>query len=187
MDFVEGLPKSSGYEEIVLVDDRFSKYSHFITLTAKYSAQSVAVLIFENVYKLHEFPLSIVSDKDKIFTSLFQQELLGKLGTNLHFSSAYHFQTDGQTERLNRCIETYLRCICFQQLTKWKSWLAIAEQWYNSNFHTAIKMIPFQALYGFPPSQLALALVQTPIVAVESWVEERQNCIEMLKHNLEVA
>ncbi|KAL3497445.1 hypothetical protein ACH5RR_040177 [Cinchona calisaya] len=113
MDFIKGLPRSASCNTIFVIIDRFTKYGHFFPITAYYIAQSVASVFFDNVYKLHGLPKTIVSNKDKVFTSLFWQELFGKLGTELHLSSAYHPQTDGQTERLNRCLQTYLRCLYF--------------------------------------------------------------------------
>ena len=71
MDFIEGLPKSQGYEGILVVIDRFTKYCHLLALPSKYTAQSVANMYFDNIYKLHGLPLSIVSDRDRLFTSLF--------------------------------------------------------------------------------------------------------------------
>ena len=64
-------------------------------------------------------------------------------------SSAYHRQTYGQTEVVNKCLETYLRCFVIDKQNKWFQWLHIAEWWYNSTYHTSAKMTPFQALYGY--------------------------------------
>ncbi|KAL8147536.1 hypothetical protein AgCh_005023 [Apium graveolens] len=73
------------------------------------------------------------------------------LGVQVKLSTAYHPQTDGQTEVLNRCLETYLRCMCHETPKEWTNWLPLAEFWYNSNFHTAIRKTPFEMVYGQPP------------------------------------
>lgn len=99
MDFIEGLHKSLGYEGIYVAVDRFAKYTHVMALIAKYSAQMTATLYFDNEYKLQGLPSSIVSDRDKIFRSLYWKELLGKLSTQLQLFSTYHSKIDDQTER----------------------------------------------------------------------------------------
>ena len=111
----------------------------------------------DHIFKLHGPPSVIVTDRDKIFTSTFWQELFKRLGVKLHFSTSYHPQTDGQTERVNQCLENYLRCMAFLQPKKWVTWLSLAEWWYNTSYHTALKMTPFQALYNRPPNMLAEA------------------------------
>ena len=151
LDFIEGLPKSNGYDVILVVVDRFTKYAHFVPLKHPYSAISVARLLFDTVVKLHGLPHSMVSDRDKVFTSHVWKELFKLLGVQLQLSTAYHPQTDGQTERVNQCLEMYLRCSVGDSPSKWHSWLPQAEFWYNSSHHSSLGCSPFKALYGHDP------------------------------------
>ncbi len=121
MDFIEALPKSEGNDTILVVVDRLTKYAHFLSLKHPFSASEVAEVFLRTVGKLHECLRCIVSDRDKIFTSQFWRDLFKRMGTKLNMSLAYHPETDGQTERVNRCLETYLRCLCFQHPKKWHS------------------------------------------------------------------
>ena len=152
MDFIEGLPKSAGYSVILVVVDRFTKYAHFLPLKHPFTASMVTQTFLDNVVKLHSLPNAIVSDRDKIFTSALWQNLFKGMHTKLNMSTAYHPQTDSQTERVNQCLETYLRCAVAASPTKWAQWLSLAEYWYNTSFHTAIGCTPFKALYGVEPS-----------------------------------
>lgn len=101
LDFVEGLPKFGHANCILVVVDSFTKYAHFIPLHHPYTAASVAKLFLDHVYKYHDMPLSIVSDRDRVFNSKFWQELFSLAGVQLQMSSSYHPQSDGQTERVN--------------------------------------------------------------------------------------
>lgn len=159
LDFIEGLPKSSRFDTILVIVDKFTKYGHFIPLAHPYTAMTVAQVFVEHVYKLHGLPKIIISDRDKVFTSNFWQQLFKITDTTLNMSSSYHPQTDGQTERLNQCLETYLRCMTNACPTKWPKWLALAEYWYNTTFHSALKRSPFEVLYGYKPKHFGYKMV----------------------------
>jgi hypothetical protein len=156
MDFIEGLPTSSNSNCILVVVDKFSKYSHFIKLKHPFSALQVAHLFMEQVYKLHGIPTAIVSDRDKIFTSILWKELFKLSGTQLAMSSAYHPQSDGQSKRVNQCIEGYLRCFIHSCPGDWAKWLHLAEYWYNTCYHSALKLTPFKALYAHAPRHFGI-------------------------------
>jgi hypothetical protein len=98
MDFIKGLATSNGHSFILVAVDRFTKYNHFYPLMHPFSVQTVANVFLNNVIKLHRVPRSIVSDRDKAFTSNFWQCLFKSVHIDLQLSSAYHPQTDGQTE-----------------------------------------------------------------------------------------
>jgi hypothetical protein len=90
MDFVSGFPTSGRYDGVMVVVDKFSRFAHFIPIAHPYSAASVARPFLDNIYKLHSMPVSIVSDRDPIFTSQFWKELFRLTGTQLRLSSSYH-------------------------------------------------------------------------------------------------
>jgi hypothetical protein len=109
MEFITGLPKSWNKSVIMVVVDLLSKYAHFFALHHPFTTSTVAQNFMDQVFMLHGLPNSIVSDRDPTFTRKFWQELFKLQGTQLHLSSAYHPQTDGQMEVINKCLETYLR------------------------------------------------------------------------------
>lgn len=148
MDFIEGLPKSKGYDVIMVIVDRLTKYAHFVPLKHPFSAAQMARAFLEQVVRLHGVSCSIVSDRDKIFTSTFWKELFAAVETRLLYSTAYHPQTNGQSERVNQCLEMYLRCAVHDCPHHRKKWIAMAEFWYNSSFHSVLGCSLFKALYG---------------------------------------
>lgn len=154
MDFVEGLPKVGGKSVLFVVVDRLSKYAHFIPLAHPFTAVSLAQVFFTNIYRLHGLSESIVSDRDLIFTGTFWRELFRLCGVRLKFSSAYHPQTDEQTEVVDHTIEMYLRCFVGNQPRRWVVWLPWAEYCYNTSFHTFLGTTSFQLVYGRPPPRL---------------------------------
>jgi hypothetical protein len=188
MDFIEGLPVSQGFSVIFVVVDRLTKYGHFIPLAHPFSASTVAQVFMTNILKLHGMPSIIVSDRDPIFISSFWKELFHLQGTSLAFSSAYHPQSDGQTEALNKCLETYLRCYAGAKPKSWNFWLPLAEWWYNTNHHSATGFTPFEALYGYPPPTLLSYVPGTAAnMAVDSQLRDRTATISLLKEHLHLA
>lgn len=185
MDFITGLPSSQGYSVIMVVVDRLSKYGHFAPLKADYTSLSVAETFIKVVVKLHGFPKSIVSDRDKVFTSKFWRHLFRLSGTTLAMSSAYHPQSDGQSEALNKCLELYLRCFRFENPKAWFHLLPWAEFWYNSSFHKSIGMTPFKAVYGRdPPTLVHYQINFADPPELQSMLQQRDSVLLQLKSNL---
>ena len=183
--FIEGLPKSNGYNVIMVVVDRLTKFAHFVAVKHPYTASTIAQLFMDNIVKLHGLPNSIVSDRDTIFVSAFWKELFKLYRVNLQLSTAYHPQSDGQTERVNQCLELYLWC-AFQDSPKtWHSWLSLAQLWYNSTYHSSLGCSPFKALYGYDPKVGAAPTIhQTTPITVAKLVENRELHLKALKENL---
>lgn len=142
----------------------------------------------DNVYKRHGLPQVIISDRDTIFISNFWQQLFRLTNTTLNLSSLYHPQTNGQIERLNQCLETYLRCMVHAKPEQWAKWLPQAEYWYNTTFHSALGRSPFEVLYGRKPGHFATQLESLPgKTYVEVWLQERAAMIPLIQQHLERA
>jgi hypothetical protein len=185
LDFVEGLPMSKGKNVILVVVDRLTKYAHFLPLSHPYAVQTVADIFINNIIKLHGPPTVITSDRDTIFLSKLWKEIFAALKISLHFSTAYHPESDGQTERVNQCLEQYLRCMVFQQPKKWIDYLPAAEFWYNCSYHTAIKMSPFEALYEYaPPLLTELPAPSSMTPAAQTTLLDKEKMLQTLQHNL---
>ncbi|XP_024312059.1 LOW QUALITY PROTEIN: uncharacterized protein LOC100823542 [Brachypodium distachyon] len=149
MDFITGLPRTrSGYDSIWVVVDRLSKVAHFIPVKTSYSSAQLAKLYMSRIVCLHGVPKEIISDRGTQFTSKFWGQLHEALGTRLEFSTAFHPQTDGQTERVNLILEDMRRACALDYGSSWDDNLPYAEFSYNNSYQASSKMSPFEALYG---------------------------------------
>ncbi|KAL0545083.1 hypothetical protein IC582_020224 [Cucumis melo] len=149
MDFITGLPRTlRGFTVIWVVVDRLTKSAHFVPGKSTYTASKWAQLYMSEIVRLHGVPVSIVSDRDARFTSKFWKGLQTAIGTRLDFSTAFHPQTDGQTERLNQVLEDMLRACALEFPGSWDSHLHLMEFAYNNSYQATIGMAPFETLYG---------------------------------------
>ena len=149
MDFIVGLPKTAkGYDSIWVVVDRFTKSAHFIPVKAGYKSHQYAELYIARIVSLHDVPKTIISDRGSQFVARFWEQLQASLGTQLIRSSAYHPQTDGQTERINQILEDMLRACALTYSQKWDEYLPLAEFAYNNSYQESICNIPRESGTG---------------------------------------
>ena len=147
VDFITKLPVVAGKDAILVVCDRLSKMTHFVATTEGTSVEGLARLFWDNVWKLHGLPESVVSDRGPQFAAELTKELNRMLGIETRLSTAFHPQTDGQTEQMNQELEQYLRLFVEHRQKDWPEWLASAEFAVNNKAHTATKVLPFMANY----------------------------------------
>lgn len=188
MDFITRLPSSRGYTAIMVVVDRLSKYAHSAPLPTRFDAWRVANAFVDNVVKPHGFPSTLVSDHDSVFLNDVWEHLLRLSGTILHFTTAYHPQTDGQTEVRNRGLEQYLRAFVADRPTKWASFLSWAELALNCFHHEGLGLLPFRALYGRePPTLIAVSPPASCPSSVAEIIKQRGELLVWLRRSLERA
>ncbi|CAA7054228.1 unnamed protein product [Microthlaspi erraticum] len=150
MDFVVGLPVSRTFDAIWVIVDRLTKSAHFLAIKKTDGAAVLARKFVREIVRLHGVPASIVSDRDPRFTSEFWRAFQAEMGTKVHLSTAYHPQTDGQSERTIQTLEDLLRMCVLDWGGHWADHLSLVEFAYNNSFQASIGMAPFEALYGRP-------------------------------------
>ncbi|GKA76189.1 putative reverse transcriptase domain-containing protein [Tanacetum coccineum] len=149
MDFVTKLPKTSqGYDTIWVIVDRLTKSAIFTPMRETDPMDKLARIYLKEVVTRHGIPVSIICDRDPRFASNFWRSLQNALGTNLDMSTAYHPQTDGQSERTIQTLEDMLRACAIDFGKGWVNQLPLVEFSYNNSYHASIKAAPFEALYG---------------------------------------
>jgi len=150
-DFITKLPLAQGYNSILVVVDRLTKMVHFIPTMEKTSAEGLARLFRDNVWKLHGLPESIISDRGPQLMAGLMRELNEMLGIKSKLSMVFYPQTNGQTERVNQELEQYLRMFINHRQKQWPEWLGTAEFAYNNKVHSSTRTLPFKANYGQDP------------------------------------
>jgi transposase InsO family protein len=155
MDFITGLPPSRRgdgvYDAILVVVDRYTKMARYIPTTKKLDASDLADLFFQEVIRFFGVPDGIVTDRGSVFTSQFWSEVCFAAKVKRRLSTAFHPQTDGQTERQNQTLERYLRCYTDEKQSNWAGLLPLAEFAYNNTAHSTTGVSPFYACYGYHP------------------------------------
>ena len=190
MDFITQLPRTkAGFDAIVVFVDTFSKMVHFVPTKTTATAPDTARIFFDQIFKLHGLPKSIVSDRDAKFTSRFWQTLFQSMGTKLAMSTAFHPQTDGQTERANRTLEDMLRAFVSYRQDDWDDHLASAEFACNNAPNASTGMSPFRMNHGRDPYNPYSAIKQQAdkIPAVTEFMEAMTNATKIAKDALVLA
>jgi transposase InsO family protein len=149
MDFITELPRTSkGYDSIGVIVDRLTKVAHFIPVKVTYKGSQLEELYMARIVCLHGVPKKIIFDRGSQFSLRFWKSFHENMDTKLSFSSAYHPQTDGQTERTNQVLEDMLRACALKHGDNWDKSLPYAEFSCNNSYQASLKMSPFEGLYG---------------------------------------
>ncbi|KAL5508629.1 hypothetical protein ACEPAH_6248 [Sanghuangporus vaninii] len=174
-DLITDLPVSNeGYSSILVIVDKLTKMGKFIPCQGIPNAKQLARLFHQHIFKYYGAPKQVISDRGSNFTAQFLKEFCRLIDVDWKTSTAYHPQTDGQTERLNQELEQYLRCYVSYRQTDWAEYIDMAEFAYNNRKHSTTHQSPFYTLYGWHPH---LDIVETR----DSNVPEAINHLEELR------
>jgi hypothetical protein len=189
MEFIVRLPRTQAeYDSIWVIVDRLTKVTHFIPVKATYLGAKLAEFYMSRIVCLHGVPKKIMSDRGLQFTSKLWEKLHESMDTKLNFSSAYHPQTDGQTERTNQILEDMLRACSLKYGKSWDKSLPYAEFSYNNSYQASIEMALYEALYGRQCrtplfwSQIGESQVFGPKV-----LKDAEKQVQMVRESLKVA
>jgi hypothetical protein len=176
MDSVTGLPPVDGCNALWVIVDRLTMMAHFVPCSDTMKPRQLADSFILHIVRTHGLPNGIVSDQRSLFTSKFWIHIMGALGTTRNLSTAFHPETDGQTERVNAIMEQYLRGYCNYQQDNWKQLLPIAEFYYNNTQPETTRVTPFYANYGYHPRfEPDLGSVSTEALEVSEYVTALNN------------
>jgi len=192
VDFVVELPESSGHDAVMTVVDSVSKRVHFVPTHTTVTAEGAARLFLHHVWKLHGLLKRVVSDRGPQFVASFTKELYRLLGVQLSSSTAWHPQTDGQTERVNQELDQFLRLFINERQNDWYDLLPIAEFQHNNHVHSATQQPPFLLdtgripHMGFEPSQApsGLETVNEFTERMKSATEEAKSAIRKAQEDM---
>lgn len=184
VDFIGELPESNGFNAICVLVDRFSKQMHAIPTTTKITAEGTAKIYRDHVFRLHGLPRKIIHDRGTQFDAKMMKELYKLLHIEGNPSTAFHPQTDGQTERVNQEIEQYLRLYVNHRQSDWADWLAIAEFAYNNREHSATKMSPFYVNTGRHPMDPSPTSTSSSNLSAEEFAKHLKEIHSLAQANL---
>uniref|UniRef100_A0A8C5MC00 Gypsy retrotransposon integrase-like protein 1 n=1 Tax=Leptobrachium leishanense TaxID=445787 RepID=A0A8C5MC00_9ANUR len=184
VDFIVELPPSKNHTVIMVVVDRFTKMAHFLPVCKLPTAKQTADLFYREIFRLHGVPASIVSDRGSQFTSKFWAAFCQVLRIKVKLSTAYHPQTNGQTERVNQTLEQYIRCFTCHLQDDWLSLLPAAEFAYNSSHHSSLRQSPFFSSYGYHPSLLPDLPRTCQVPDVNVHIQNLQRNFRLLRQHL---
>ncbi|GJX76935.1 putative reverse transcriptase domain-containing protein [Tanacetum coccineum] len=189
MDFITKLPRTrSGHDAIWVVVDRLTKSAHFLDIRVDYSTEKLARLYTDEIVARHGVHVSIISDRDAQFTSRLWQTFQKALGTRLDMSTAYHSQTDEQSERTIQTLEDMLRECMIYFGGSWDVHLPLVEFSYNNSYHTSIRCAPFEALYGRKcRSPVLWAEIREGSLIGPELVQETTDKVVVIKEKLKAA
>ncbi|MBW0587122.1 hypothetical protein O181_126837 [Austropuccinia psidii MF-1] len=185
MDFITQLPLSNSFDSILVIVDRFSKMAVFILTMSSITLLDLAHLFIKHIFSKHGPPSSVVSDRGPLFVSSFWTNLCQQLKISRDLSTAYHQETNGQTERVNQILEQYLKMYVRYHQDDWNTWLPLAEFAYNNSDHSSTKQSPFFTVYGRDPQFDSVHINQdTPAGKLST---KSQSVQQDVKRELEVA
>ncbi|MBW0533137.1 hypothetical protein O181_072852 [Austropuccinia psidii MF-1] len=185
MDFITQLPLSNLFDSILVIVERFSKMSVFIPTMSSITSIDLALLFMKNIFSKHGLASGIVSNRGPLFVSSFLTNLCQQLNISRDLSTAYHAETDGQTERVNQILEQYLWMYVSYHQDVWNTWILLAEFSYNNSDHYSTKQSPFFTVYGRDPQFDSVQITQdTPARKLSTKIQSVQ---EDVKRELEVA
>ena len=187
-DRITHLPETDkGHTAILVVMDKLTKMVHFAPCRDDDNAERMAELFVENVYKLHGSPLEVLTDRGTEFCNKFADAVLKIVGTLHHKTTAYHPQSNGQTERMNRVLEDMLRHYVNPRQTNWDTLLPVLEFAVNNTWQESIGNTPFFLNYGRHPRTPAALVLPSENPAAEQFVTSRQEALDKAKSSLEAA
>ena len=149
IDMMSLLPESKGFDTILVVVDWFMKKSFSLPTNSTITSKGIATLYQDRVFSEHGIPKKVISDRGPQFISKFMKELYETMGIKGNPSTAYHPQTDGQTERVNQSVEEFLTMFVNDKQDNWSDWLSIAQFCHNDHKHSAMTYSPFFLIYGY--------------------------------------
>ena len=189
MDFVVGLPLTGRKHDLVwVVVDRLTKLAHFLPVRTDYSLDKLAELYIKEIVRLHGIPVSIISDRDPRFILRFWGKLQEAMGTRLNFSTAFHPQTDGQSERVIKILEDMLRSCAIDYEGSWDRHIPLVEFVYNNSFQSSIGMAPYEALYGRKcRTPLCWTELSERKVIGPDLIQDTEEKVKMIRERLKVA